>query len=680
MRKVLYGVPSSNIILDVKFVVLLAVLGSVFVCGLVQVHPPVGWVDPGLYIHWFLTPERNISFPGADYHGSRLPFILPGAFLYSVFDAVTAQALLVALFYVSGLVAIYTLAASLLKTHAARLGVTLFFAFNPLWIAAFARGYVDGPAMAIGLAALSCLMQRRPSRPRITLMVSGALLLAAICLHPLGGGIAGLTAVPILLLRARSIKQWVLEQVFMLAGACAAFLALGVGGTLLGLPFFFPSMSMSAIQKAFEGQGDSFLLPWLEWAPGASRLVILPLIVLSGVAAITSRQAGWSVGPSDRLAGRRMVAAVLTPSVLLALLVLNSVFFLQYSFYASYFFLPLIPGGILLAHRIEVAEPDAFDRLLPAITAVGVLFILAGQQFRLVWRDMSSVPVAVWGVLAILILMLLVVVMMGRSRATLLLAVGILGLAGATNRDTATVFSLADAPDLKAHHDALGQMQAWLGQSKVTAGPYLIWFDREGFAKVRNLTDRDFYPLVFAGQKSNLNMLDSLAATLGWDAAAIGFDMPHLQDLAMVSGSHFVLRGVPFVANYVHLITFCPELSACEEGVASLQDVGVITSSTKSLEINVVGVPRVVIALTALKPSPQPTLRRVREVLEELFLSGPNAEVFRTRQVTINKISNLECDGGPEHMVCSFRFELSTLERRTAQLVFRREGLVWTRI
>ena len=35
-----------------------------------------------------------------------------------------------------------------------------WLAFNPLWLAAVTRGYVDGPAMAFMLARIACLINR----------------------------------------------------------------------------------------------------------------------------------------------------------------------------------------------------------------------------------------------------------------------------------------------------------------------------------------------------------------------------------------------------------------------------------------------------------------------------------------------------------------------------------------
>ena len=135
--------------------------------GMYQVHPRVGWVDPGLYIYNFLSlPEnmaRSASTPvGSAYHFSRLPFVLPGYAIYRVLEPVRAQAALITAFFVLGLAGLFAVSRTLVSSVAGRLALVWVVALNPLWMDAFVEGYVDGPAMAFALFSFAALASRQP--------------------------------------------------------------------------------------------------------------------------------------------------------------------------------------------------------------------------------------------------------------------------------------------------------------------------------------------------------------------------------------------------------------------------------------------------------------------------------------------------------------------------------------
>src|SRR5215813_1501537 len=138
-------------------------LPNLILCsGIYQFHPRVGWVDPGLYIYNFLSLPKNMAFfgstpVGADYHLSRLPFVLPGYAIYRVLEPVTAQAVVVGAFYVLGLAGLLAVARVFISSVVGRLALVWIIALNPLWIAAFVEGYVDGLAMTFVLFCFAAL-------------------------------------------------------------------------------------------------------------------------------------------------------------------------------------------------------------------------------------------------------------------------------------------------------------------------------------------------------------------------------------------------------------------------------------------------------------------------------------------------------------------------------------------
>lgn len=653
----------------VPIAVLLALLPMLFLSGLVQMYPTVGWVDPGLYMHWFLHATENILFQRVDYHGSRLPFVLIGALFYQSVDAVLAHALLVCFYFSLGFLSVYGMASGLLQARAARLAVALTFALNVLWIASFARGYVDGPAIALGIAALACLVNHVPSMATLRLIVSGALCMAALCTHPLGGASACVAALAILMLRSESVRQFAAMALTMSAGAIACFLSLATAGTGLGLPFFFPGMTEEAFVWALSGGGQNFVVPFIDWVTGATRLLILPAILLAGFAVLRFRARKGSTDPNEQM----LLAATCAPLLPLMLLPIGSVFFLQYSFYASYFLLSLIPVCILLARRVEQQHPRAFTWYLPVVVLVGGLSLFFGQQLDFSIRSMPSFPAFAWGILVLLLMAFLAGIVLRRPGPTFLVLVLMMATAGILNRDTATVLALRDGPDLLANQKVLARMQDWLSQSEFTQGPYVLWYGRDLFTKIRALGVQERYELVYSGQRLELNVLDSLAASLGWQAVGLGADMPSVDRT-------FPLLNVADGTDIIKLISFCPELSVCEQGYAQLRDMGLVIEDTVSLVIDEKGAPRVTVMVASLKAAAMPTADFVMRSLEELLQSGPNSEMFRSGNVRLMEISDLVCKADAHGANCNFRFSTNVESEIPTEMSFERTGLLWTRL
>src|SRR4029434_11176831 len=124
-------------------IVALGVLPIPIACVLpIQLYPPPGWVDPGLYLGYFLNLPVLLDRFGADYYGMRLPWVLSGFVMHRLLPPVIAHLVLILSFHLLASVSLYLIVA---PRHGRCAGLisSLFLTVNPMWIAAVTRGYVD---------------------------------------------------------------------------------------------------------------------------------------------------------------------------------------------------------------------------------------------------------------------------------------------------------------------------------------------------------------------------------------------------------------------------------------------------------------------------------------------------------------------------------------------------------
>ncbi len=543
--------------------------------GHYQLFPPIGWVDPGLYIHWFTSPVENASLVGLDYHGARLPFVLVGFALYHLLDPVTAQSCLVTAFYVLGLAGLYSLIAAVVNTLPARLVAHWMICFNPIWIAAFVQGYVDGPTIAFSLLALALLLGERVPPSRLAL--AGMWLALAVSTQPFGGGVAGLSAGAILAARMQSLRTLLKAVFWMALGMGLAIVLLGAAGTLVGMPFFYLGVSKSAMSNVLAGLDTNYTTPVASWLGTRFRLAIVPVTVtLLGLT--------WALPRARNLGGksghcRAYVASLTLLAVFFAFLI-HSTFVFEYRFYASYLLLALVPSIVLLLARLE-ATVSTRTWWWTAAVVLGVNLLVAAVMPRLasvsdgwaVWPAMTIVFVTAASALAT------------RPALGLILVATVLAGAATANDDTAPIFDRPGLPSFRIQQRQLALLEGTLETFGIAPGRFLIWFGRDAFTDARHLEPAELYQVSFRGHVLRLNTLDSLAAAAaGWDASSLGFSMPAFDDISrqnmwrLLSGSSTV-------------VLLCAVDRECTAGVQTLTQAGFVVTMQRSADISVQGAP-----------------------------------------------------------------------------------------
>ena len=510
-----------------------------------------------------------MQFRLPSYHGSRATAVLPGHVLYGYFPPVAAGLMNAALFAGVGVVALARIGHGVAGRYWFQHIMLLALVLNPVVLAAFARGYVDGPSLGLGLASIAAILAAERSPRSVFLLLAGAGITLSFCAHPFGGGMAGLTVATIWIAVCGSPRAFLRGGLLMALGAALALLALALASAAIGLPFNFLALTIPALTSALTALANlpsPFLLPLNEWAPAATRLLMFPsAILLLVVGGVASRNT-WR-DPATRA----LAVAALVPIAVMALTLLDSSFFFQFAYYAIYLWLGLVPAMVLYLRRIEHLGAAGDATLAAALAACIVLPLLIGSALPLGLRDGTTFLVLAWLLLALLFGGFIMAALGRRERLAALLLALLIGFSGSLNRDTATVFRLADAPDLAAQQRSLDAFRAVLDAEGVTRTNYIVWIGRDRFTEVRRIPPETLYQLSYAGVVLRLNMLDSLIATLGWHAVAIGFNMPTLgPDAGRMLDT---LNPTPRP-----LITLCATEADCEAGFTALEERGIFVA------------------------------------------------------------------------------------------------------
>ena len=162
--------------------------------GPFQRHPPPGWVDPAMYLGYFLYLPDLIQRYGPTYHSNRWLFTLTGYAVYHLFSPPIANLVLVTAFYLAILYAFRALLLPFCTPGATKLALVLMGS-SPLVIATVTRTYVDGLTLALTLAGLAALLRAILfAPPGKWLFVAGAAFTAAVLTQP--GSAAPMLALP----------------------------------------------------------------------------------------------------------------------------------------------------------------------------------------------------------------------------------------------------------------------------------------------------------------------------------------------------------------------------------------------------------------------------------------------------------------------------------------------------
>ena len=531
----------------------------------VQIFPPPGWVDPAMYIGYFLDYRNLLAEFGQSYHSARLPFVLTGSFLYGVFAPRIAGELLVILFSCLAMAGFYGVVA---KFHGRlpAIFICCWLALNPLWIATMARGYVDGPAMSFVLLALALMASAGGTRTW-RFIAAGALIALGAATHPVTLLLAGCGVLALLAMSWRSWRDSGIAILALGAGFTLALAALGFVSLALGGKFLFVLADQNAITRSFKGFGSNYQFGWGEWVPMNYRVLgpVFALIV-AGATILHTRRLGGT--PQATWLGLAMLLGPLAFLLYWDFVIGGAM--LQSSYYMGY----LLPGqAFILAGAASVVT--RFDPEQKSSSWKAIILLLGGGALLAIslaphlWNLEASVVQYryKWLFLFSSLALLLGALFMLRWRPALA-GLGLLFiLLAVVNSDTRRIFRPAGAPDFGAYLTTTARVSSFVKGLGLGDRRLLFWFNRESYSDASpHLAFWTDYSLRFGTTILRLNYWDSLASVWLWDSSMLGATMPSFD-----TPERNMLKRLPIPTSVALL---CRDSSECDAGRDRLEQQG----------------------------------------------------------------------------------------------------------
>ncbi len=355
--------------------------------------PAFGLLDSWIYTAYQWDLRNQIADFGPTYYGSRLSWILPGAFLHAWLPPVAANLvykLLVSAVFAAGCAAIVRRA---LGFAAALLAVALSV-LSPQIIVALQTDYIDTAVFVYATVALACITAARDS-PRWPAWIflggcayAGMAIANLSSLASLGAGVA---AFHLAWLRWDFRRQAGSVCLYAAAAACVC-VALGLIHRMVGGEFNFlkPQVDMLAYMKGLKNNPWIPQDPW--WFIQATWLWLPGGTLLWGISCSV-------VHPPLEERARQLVRALtigLAASLLLAAFLqvreLNAT--LSFSFYASFHLALALPLLAACWSATTRARPAPSRRMVAAVLAMAAL-VAAWPQKAVVGWIVQALPMTV---------------------------------------------------------------------------------------------------------------------------------------------------------------------------------------------------------------------------------------------------------------------------------------------
>jgi hypothetical protein len=351
---------------------------------------PAGWVDAYLYTGYMTDLKHYLGDFGPTYYGSRLPWLLYGSAIHSLFSYDTANLVLRFSLFYGGTFPLYVIMRALWQNRLAATVSALVLATHPSFLGAISWDYPDGVCIVLMLLTVMCLTLACRARPwPLLLALAGFLatttlsnqLFLVLLLPPIAGSW-------FLLINWRWGKRPLSQSVaWGAAGACAAFIAYGLANMhLVGrFDYLRPQIEARHLDGyAYGTRGWAWLnhAGWLAF-PTLGVAISLALLLLAAWRWFRGRSLGAVTAPD--YAGACAGLIMLETTVVLVGFQLLRGPILQFVFYASYFipFVFLAVGAAIASGLSQIPR----RWWLPVVGLVAMI-----QLAPLKHDDLLSVP------------------------------------------------------------------------------------------------------------------------------------------------------------------------------------------------------------------------------------------------------------------------------------------------
>ncbi len=474
--------------------------------------------------------------------------------------------MMVIFFYMLGVTALLVLSRALVASWKTRIILIWLIALNPLWIACFVEGYVDGPAIAfclLSFAALAASRVRLLGLPRECW--GGAAVALALSTQPLAGGIAGLVLLIVAIISERAWRGTFLFVGWAALGGICVLLALGTIGTFFNLPFLYLIASDEWIGRFFTGATQDVFVAPIRWLPSATRVALWPFALL--LLAMVVRR--------DRLRGISRAEALITAIAIWTVLffIANLCargFFTQFRFYSSYIFISIVPLLAVMLERHKIREScESRWWMALVVLVLGVVAPAVASEFAISNIVQAPRLPTIWAMLAVLGLASAAAYWLNKRNIGFIAIALFLTLTASTNGDTSGTFATAGKPDRQARFAAIAEVQRAVAESGLADKRILFWFNRNDFSQSSSEERQSTYSFYFSGKNIQLNMLDSIGSTFGLDRSSLGYSMPKLDEIW-----YRQLYDLYRISSYIILL--CARSGDCQQGVQVLASQGIL--------------------------------------------------------------------------------------------------------
>ncbi|ARQ57006.1 hypothetical protein Kim5_CH00899 [Rhizobium sp. Kim5] len=551
---------------------LLALPFLVQLSGAYELFPRPGWVDPMIYVGYFLDPAAQIREYGPYYFSQRIPFIVIGSFFYKIFSPAYAHIALTNFFQITALLSLYYIGK---RAGGMPVGLAAgwWLGTNPLWLASISSGYVDGPAIALALATIGFCMfgadQSKCSGGLWRNAAAGFFFACVLALHP----VPALLTAAALVFSFRLLPSTTSITVRMTstaAGFLFGMFLMSIYSQAIGGPFLFFLNDSAPIRNAFAGNALPFIRPIGEWLPGAFR-ISMPFIILFLAAALLIQRNKVEMKASRQLAALGLLTLLSSVGVIVVWDALLRGLMAQTWFYASYL---LIGEGLLVAFiasaLLEGCKKDAsYDICTVLAAGIVVAATLLFHEGIAEFVDRMS-RAAAWiaiGAAAVFVVML-AVKSAGRSAVVgLALLTSVLGIA---NADTRFTFTKSETVPFRALFQLALDIQKVTKETNLQGRRVALWMDRSNFTTGNERSDEHAaYDFFIAGNKLSLNTFDSVAALWLWDRGTINFNMP---TVSQENEAWLKAQNIP-----TSLVLLCTTAYTCGQGHITLDTLKIPT-------------------------------------------------------------------------------------------------------
>jgi hypothetical protein len=467
-----------------------AALGGVFAVAALAywwtgapLYNPSGTIDPWLYTALFVNFDQFYDHFRTSYYAARLPWIVPGRILYSVFPVDAAYWLLHGLAFVGGVAALFALVRRYLGLAAAVVGAATL-ALSPMYWNAQYWDYIDGVTLTYLLAGLCFGLPVATGRFRAaSLAVAGIFFAAAVTTNLLAGLFA--LVYPIMYVFVQPATG--LRQRFVLAlkdvaavfvGAVVLIIALGSYARVYGGPFLYFEPQIDVVRTGVVGQSK---IAGYEWLRSEGRLLV-PIFLVAVATPLLML--------GRRLPAFRFAAGSVAGLAFLTIVAYGWEFFaagslLDFTYAFSYFAgaiaLAMASTAALVASLVRPRWPAQVGIAAAATGAAVVALGLIYRDERADWTGRSGARISAV-VMVVAALLTVGALLTRRSRLGTVGAVASVGAIAfaslfAIGSSTGTFLSSAGAPDNRSlYHAAIDNVEFVKRSSKPGDSLPAFWY------------------------------------------------------------------------------------------------------------------------------------------------------------------------------------------------------------